>query len=79
MSKPVGKYSVREAVQRIYPILPLRFSLIKLHAMVAREICRPQVFCDTVRRKLDELREEGLISFENVDKKRSIYHKTDRQ
>jgi hypothetical protein len=73
--KPKGKLSVREAVKRIYPVLPQRFSMIKLHAMVAREICRPYVFMDTVRRKLDELREEGLISFENIDKVRSIYHK----
>lgn len=78
MSKPLGKLSVREAVQRIYPMLPLRFSLISLHAMVARDICRPMVFCDTVRRKLMELREEGLVSFKNIDKAKSIYQKTER-
>jgi hypothetical protein len=43
--------------------------------MVAREINRPYVFMDTVRRKLMELREEGLISFENVSKSKSLYHK----
>jgi Fe2+ or Zn2+ uptake regulation protein len=78
MSKPKGKISVREAVERIYYGLPLRFSMISLHAMVAREINRPYVFLDTVRRKLFELREEGIINFKNVDKAKSIYHKTER-
>jgi Fe2+ or Zn2+ uptake regulation protein len=75
--KPKGKISVEEAVKRIYPGLPQRFSMISLHAMVAREINRPYVFMDTVRRKLMVLREEGVISFKNIDKARSIYHKTD--
>ncbi len=73
--KPLGKCSVRSAVERIYPELPVRFSMIRLHALVAREIERPYVFMDTVRRKLMELREEGLIRFENIDKQRSIYLK----
>lgn len=76
--KPLGKTSVRKAVEMIYPTLPKRFSMISLHLMVAREIKRPYVFMDTVRRKVMELREEGLISFENIDKKRAIYHKTDK-
>ena len=76
--KPKGKISVRLAVQRIYPELPQRFSMISLYVMVAREICRPQVFMDTVRRKLMELREERLISFENIDKAKSIYMKKER-
>ena len=76
--KPLGKESVRSAVEKIYPGLPRKFSMISLHAMVAREICRPYVFMDTVRRKLMELREEGLISFENTDKAKSIYQKTER-
>lgn len=76
--KPKGKESVRSAVQKLYSELPLKFSMISLHGMVAREINRPYVFMDTVRRKLMELREEGLISFENIDKAKSIYHKTER-
>ena len=76
--KPKGKISVRLAVQRIYPELSRRFSMISLYVMVAREICRPQVFMDTVRRKLMELREERLISFENIDKQRAIYMKKER-
>jgi hypothetical protein len=76
--KPKGKESVRKAVEKLYPELPLKFSMISLHAMVAREINRPYVFMDTVRRKLMELREEGSISFENIDKAKSIYHKTER-
>jgi len=76
--KPKGKQSVRSAVEEIYPRLPQRFSMISLHAMVAREINRPNVFGDTVRRKLFELREEGLISFKNIDKARSLYHKLER-
>ena len=75
MSKIKGKESVRSAVESIYPGLPLRFSLISLHAMVCRRINRPYLFSDTSRRKLMELREEGLISFKNVDKQRSIYLK----
>lgn len=76
--KPIGKESVRSAVQRIYPELPLRFSMIKLHTMVAREINRPYVFMDTVRRKLMELREEKIIFFECESKAKSIYHKLER-
>jgi len=78
MSKPLGKISVRKAVEDIYPSLPRRFSMIQLHTMVARDIRRPYVFMDTVRRKLMELREEGLISFKNTDKARSIYQKSER-
>ena len=77
MSKPKGKISVRAAVEIVYPTLQKRFSLIKLHAMVAREICRPYVFLDTCRRKLFELREEGIIRFHNIDKARSLYERDD--
>jgi hypothetical protein len=76
--KPKGKISVRKAVESIYPSLPRKFSMISLHAMVARETNRPYVFMDTVRRKLMELREEGSISFKNIDKAKSIYHKTEK-
>lgn len=75
MSHPKGKESVRSAVGSIYPTLPQRFSMISLHAMVCRRINRPYLFSDTTRRKLMELREEGLISFENTDKAKSIYTK----
>jgi len=77
MGKQKGKISIRAAVEIIYPTLPRRFSLIKLHAMVAREICRPYVFLDSCRRKLFELREEGIIRFHNVDKARSLYERDD--
>ena len=73
--KPLGKESVRSAIQSIYPQLPHRFSLISLHAMVAIRIRRPYLFSDTSRRKLFELREEGKISFKNISKKKSIYLK----
>jgi len=75
--RPKGKTSVKEAVKRIYPILPRRFSMIGLHATVCREICRPYLFLDTTRRKAMELREEGIIRFHNVDKARSLYEKDD--
>lgn len=75
--KPQGKLSVRKAVEEIYPQLPVRFSMIKLHQKVAKKIERPYVFMDTVRRKLMELREEGSIKFVNVDKAKSIYEKRD--
>jgi hypothetical protein len=73
--KPKGKESVRSAIEAIYPNLPIRFSMISLHAMVVRRTNRPYLFLDTVRRKLFELREEKSIFFENVDKAKSIYHK----
>jgi len=78
MAKPKGKESVKSAVARIYPELPRKFSMVKLHAMVAREICRPQVFMDTVRRKRDELRKEGVIHFKCIDRQRSLYQKQER-
>ena len=76
--KPIGKESVRSAVQRIYPELPLRFSMMKLHSMVCREINRPYLWLDTTRRKLFELREEKIIFFKNVEKTKGIYHKLER-
>jgi len=77
MKKPKGKISVRAAVEVVYPELPRIFSLAGLHAMVAREICRPQVHMDTCRRKAFELRKEGAIRFHNVDKARSLYERDD--
>jgi uncharacterized protein (DUF302 family) len=76
--RPLGKTSVRQAVLDLYPTLPRKFSMISLHCMVAHEIKRPYVFMDTIRRKAMELREEGIIHFENIDKKRALYQKTDR-
>jgi hypothetical protein len=78
MSKPKGKQSVRSAVEKLYPELPQRFSLMKLHSMVCREISRPYLYLDMTRRKAMELREEGIISFKNIDKAKSIYHKLER-
>lgn len=75
MSKPIGKESVRSAVESIYPQLPHRFSMVGLHAMVMMRIRRPYLFMDSCRRKLFELREEGKISFRNIDKAKSIYIK----
>lgn len=75
MSKPIGKESVRSAVERLYPELPLTFSLMRLHAEVVREVHRPYLYLDTSRRKLFELREEGLINFKNVSKSKSLYQK----
>jgi len=43
--------------------------------MVCREICRPYIFLDTVRRKLQELRDEGIISYECIDRQKSLYRK----
>ena len=73
--RPKGKTSVKEAVKRIYPILPRRFSMIGLHATVCREICRPYLFLDTTRRKAMELREEGIIDFRCIDRAKSMYEK----
>ena len=75
--KALGKISVKKAVEEIYPLLPHRFSMIKLHAMVAMEIRRPYVFLDTVRRKLQELRDEGQVSYECIDRAKSLYRKND--
>lgn len=76
--KPKGKISVRLAVQKVYPSLPRQFSLMRLHAEVIKEVRRPYLYLDTTRRKVMELREEGLISFKNTDKAKSLYEKTDR-
>ena len=75
MSLPKGKTSVKKAVEEIYPRLPRRFSMIGLHATVVKEIRRPYVFMDTVRRKLFLLREEGIIHFSCIDRAKSIYRK----
>jgi len=75
MSKPKGKISVRAAVEKIYPMLPRRFSMMRLHAEVIREIRRPYLFLDTTRRKLQELRDEGLVDYDCIDRQKSLYHK----
>jgi len=75
--KPKGKTSVRAAVINIYPQLKRRFSMIALHAMVARETNRPYVFMDTVRRKLQELRDEGQVNYDCIDRQKSLYRKND--
>jgi hypothetical protein len=73
--KPLGKQSVRSAVEDIYPWLPVRFSAIHLQKLVARKIGRPEVFPDTILRKCRELKQEGKINFKNIDKAHSIYLK----
>jgi hypothetical protein len=73
-----GKISIEKAVQRLYTELPQKFSLISLHAMVAREINRPYVYLDTCRRKLFLLREQGKIHFECVSKSKSQYEKREK-
>jgi len=75
--KPLGKISVKKAVEEIYPQLPHRFSMSLLHVMVAREIRRPRVYMDTCRRKAMELRQKGVISFKNIDRAKSLYRKND--
>ena len=75
--KALGKISVKKAVEEIYPLMPHRYSMIKLHAMVAMEIRRPYVFLDTIRRKLQELRDEGQISYDCIDRQKSLYRKND--
>ena len=76
--KPKGKTSVKTAVRNIYPQLPRRFSMMKLHIMVCREICRPYLYLDTTRRKAMELREEGEITFECINKAKSLYRKLEK-
>jgi hypothetical protein len=73
--KPLGKQSVRSAIEDLYPIMPVRFSTIQLHTLVCKRIGRPQLFHDTTLRKMRELREEKKINFENVNKAKSIYEK----
>ena len=75
--KPKGKQSVRSAVEEIYNTMPRhhRFSTIGITTTVARMICRPQVFPDTVLRKLRELRTEGKADFVSISKSKSIYEK----
>ena len=63
MSKPLGKQSVRSAVEYLYEIMPMRFSTINLHTLVTKQIGRPQLFHDITLRKMRELREEGKINF----------------
>jgi hypothetical protein len=77
MGRIKGKQSVKSAVEQVFNDMPrhTKFSTIGLHSTVARMTCRPQVFPDTVLRKLRELREEGKADFVNIDRERSIYQK----
>jgi len=77
MAKIKGKQSVKSAVEEVYNSMPRfqKFSTIGLTATVARIICRPQVFHDTVLRKMRELREEGKADFECIDRGKSLYQK----
>jgi hypothetical protein len=49
--------------------------LMRLHAEVVREIQRPYLYLDSSRRKLFELREEGLVKFKCISKSKSLYQK----
>jgi hypothetical protein len=75
--KPKGKQSVRSAVESVLGSMPKfqKFSTLGLTATVARMICRPSVFPDTVLRKCRELRDEGKIDFICIDKGKSLYKK----
>jgi hypothetical protein len=73
--KPLGKQSVRSAIEDLYPIMPVRFSTLHFHILVSRRIGRPNVFHETILRKMRELKEDGKINFKNIDKARSIYMK----
>jgi hypothetical protein len=75
MAHPKGKESVRVAAEKVYHRLPLRFTLSRLHTEVVIEVQRPYLYMDTSRRKLMELREEGIINFICVDKAKSLYQK----
>jgi hypothetical protein len=75
MSKPKGLQSVRKAVSELFPIMPERFYGIHLVRLVAKRIGRPEVYQDSIFRKMRELKEEGLINFVNTDKLHSIYEK----
>jgi hypothetical protein len=70
-----GKQSIRSAVTKLYPSLPFTFSLMRLHTEVIREVQRPYLYLDTSRRKLMELREEGLVKFKCISKRKSLYQK----
>jgi hypothetical protein len=77
MSKPKGKQSVRSAVEEVFNSMPKyhKFSTLGLTAIVARMICRPSVFPDTILRKARELRDEGKVEFTCIDKGKSLYKK----
>ncbi len=73
--KPLGKQSVRSAIEDLYPIMPVRFSTIHFHKLIGKRIGRPDVFPDTILRKMRELKQEGKINFKNTNKAKSIYVK----
>ena len=75
--KALGKISVKKAVEEIYPQLPREFSIVHLHRLVCKRIERPYLFLDTTRRKLQELRDEGQVSYECIDRAKSLYRKND--
>ena len=77
MARPKGKQSVQSAVEEVFNSMPRfrRFSTIGLTSTVARMICRPQVFPDTILRKLRLLREDGKADFVCIDRGKSIYEK----
>jgi hypothetical protein len=75
MTKPLGKQSVRSAIEDLYPIMPTRFSTLHFHILISMRIGRPDIFHDTILRKMRELKEEGKINFRNINKAKSLYEK----
>ena len=77
MSKPKGKYAVKEAVREIVSKMSRfqKFSCERLQVEVARIIRRPKVHEGTCLRKMRELRSEGEFMVKCIDNNKSLYQK----
>ena len=75
MSKPLGKQSVRSAVEELFPIMPEHFYGLHLHRLVAKKIGRPELYEGTTFRKMRELKQDNKINFVNINRAKSIYQK----
>lgn len=73
--KPKGKESVRSAVEYLFSVMPEHFKGVQLHKLVSLRIGRPELYSETTFRKMRELKEDGIINFENISKADSLYKK----
>ena len=68
--------TVKDAAKMAFDKLPKgQFFLLFLLWEVKRITCRPNVFDDTIARKLRELRKEGTIKYKLLNKSLSSYEK----
>jgi len=71
----LGNVTVKQATEVLYRDMSQEFSGLDLIKRVRWALSRPDVYNDTVLRKMRKLKAEGKINFRCIDYPRSLYEK----